>query len=84
MKLIFEYTGIEIDKESLKGKDAEEIREKTLLYLKDFYEQKMSMLDKESRKEAEKLIILQILDMQWREHLYEMDTLKTGIGLRGG
>ncbi len=26
---------------------------------------------------------MQILDNTWREHLYAMDTLKTGIGLRG-
>ena len=30
-----------------------------------------------------KIYILQILDTAWREHLYSMDTLKTGIGLRG-
>ena len=28
-------------------------------------------------------LYLQILDNAWREHLYSMDTLKTGIGLRG-
>jgi len=43
----------------------------------------MANIDPETRKELEKNIYLQTLDKLWREHLYEMDTLKTGIGLRG-
>ena len=43
----------------------------------------MSPFDSEQRKEIEKILILQVLDTEWREHLYEMDVLKTGIGLRG-
>jgi len=81
--LVREYTGVELDPETLKGKDADEIREETLKILKDFYEEKMSLFDAEQRKEIEKILILQILDNEWREHLYEMDVLKTGIGLRG-
>ena len=82
-KLVLEYTGVEINPEDLKEKDADEIRETTIKILKDFYEQKMSILNEEARKEAEKLLILEVLDREWREHLYEMDVLKTGIGLRG-
>ena len=29
------------------------------------------------------ILYLQVLDNAWREHLYQMDILKTGIGLRG-
>jgi preprotein translocase subunit SecA len=83
VKLILEYTSVEINPEELKGKDADEIRQYTLKVLKDFYEQKMSILNEEARREAEKLLILEVLDREWREHLYEMDVLKTGIGLRG-
>jgi preprotein translocase subunit SecA len=82
-KLIFEYTGVEIDENIFKGKDVEEIREESIKILKEFYEEKLLLLDEESRKKMEKLIMLETLDTQWREHLYEMDTLKTGIGLRG-
>jgi preprotein translocase subunit SecA len=81
--LIKEYTGVEIDPETLKGKDAEEIREETLKILKEAYEAKFGIFDAEQRKEIEKILMLQILDTEWREHLYEMDVLKTGIGLRG-
>ncbi len=81
--LVREWTGVEIDPSELKGKDADEIREQTLEILKQAYEEKMSVFDEEQRKEIEKILMLQILDTQWREHLYEMDVLKTGIGLRG-
>jgi preprotein translocase subunit SecA len=81
--LVREYTGIEIDPKSLEGKDAEEIREETLKILRDAYEAKFGIFDEEQRKEIEKILMLQILDTEWREHLYEMDVLKTGIGLRG-
>jgi len=83
VKLVLEYTGVEINIEDLKGKDADDIRDETIKILKEFYEQKMSILTEEGRKEAEKLLMLDVLDREWREHLYEMDVLKTGIGLRG-
>ena len=82
-RLVEEYTGVKIDIETLKGKDATDIKDETLKILRDFYEEKMSVFDSEQRREIEKILILQILDTQWREHLYEMDVLKTGIGLRG-
>ncbi|WP_194145375.1 preprotein translocase subunit SecA [Helicobacter sp. MIT 05-5294] len=47
------------------------------------YEEKMQVLDAKTRSEIEKLVYLQTLDNLWREHLYVMDNLKTGIGLRG-
>lgn len=44
---------------------------------------KCRILDEKTRNEIEKLVYLQTLDNLWREHLYVMDNLKTGIGLRG-
>ncbi|MDR2905648.1 MAG: preprotein translocase subunit SecA [Helicobacteraceae bacterium] len=37
----------------------------------------------DQRAEIERILYLQNLDELWREHLYRMDILKTGIGLRG-
>ncbi|WP_121022232.1 preprotein translocase subunit SecA [Helicobacter vulpis] len=45
------------------------------------YQAKMEHV--EERNKIERIIYLQILDNAWREHLYTMDNLKTGIGLRG-
>ena len=81
--LVKEYSGLDIDIDRFKEKEADEIREELIKILKDFYEEKMSIFDDEQRKEIEKILILQVLDSEWREHLYEMDVLKTGIGLRG-
>ncbi len=65
------------------GSSMEELREQILFSLEEDYERKMNMLETAQRKEIEKIIYLQVLDSTWREHLYTMDNLKTGIGLRG-
>ncbi len=74
---------IDFDKEIFQGKDYHDI--KTILYdiLEDSYEEKMKPLSPEQRSEVQRVLYLQVLDPQWRDHLYEMDVLKTGIGLRG-
>ena len=36
----------------------------------------------EQMRNTERMIILPVIDQKWREHLYEMDYLKEGIGLR--
>ena len=33
-------------------------------------------------RELERRVVLSVLDRKWREHLYEMDYLQEGIGLR--
>src|SRR5262249_58167546 len=37
----------------------------------------------EVMREVERRVVLSVLDRKWREHLYEMDHLREGIGLRG-
>jgi preprotein translocase subunit SecA len=81
--LIKEELRIEIDPEQLKGKDATNIAEMITNMMETLYEEKMAPIDPEQRKEIERILYLQVLDPQWRDHLYEMDVLKTGIGLRG-
>ena len=44
--------------------------------------QKMSKVGDKQKSEIERILYLQILDNAYREHLYAMDTLKTGIGNR--
>lgn len=65
------------------GKEIDELRVMLTKMINDVYEEKMEPLEKEQRDEVERVLYLQILDQQWRDHLYEMDVLKTGIGLRG-
>jgi preprotein translocase subunit SecA len=60
-----------------------ELREKVLKTMKDAYEDKEKILGIERMREFERVIMLQIIDTQWKDHLLGMDYLKEGIGLRG-
>jgi preprotein translocase subunit SecA len=46
------------------------------------YEKRESELGAEVLRELERKVLLSVLDRRWREHLYEMDYLQEGIGLR--
>ena len=46
------------------------------------YEKRESDLSSTVMRELERKILLSVLDRKWREHLYEMDYLQEGIGLR--
>ncbi|WP_086306767.1 preprotein translocase subunit SecA [Campylobacter devanensis] len=81
--VVKENSLIDIDPNELKGLDFNELKGLIIDKLAADYELKMSQIDIEQRKGIEKLLYLQILDAAWREHLYQMDILKTGIGLRG-
>ncbi|MGC5563420.1 preprotein translocase subunit SecA [Streptomyces sp. FR-108] len=51
----------------------------------DIYEQysaREEQLGSEIMRELERRVVLSVLDRKWREHLYEMDYLQEGIGLR--
>ncbi|MCG3715274.1 SEC-C domain-containing protein, partial [Aliarcobacter butzleri] len=72
-----------ISVEDIKKESYEELEEHLISILKDVYDKKMSVTSLEQKSEIERILYLQILDSAWREHLYAMDTLKTGIGLRG-
>lgn len=80
---IYEQSGLKIDEQELSGLDYNALSEKLEQIITSDYEAKMSPINKDSRQSIEKMLYLQILDRAWREHLYQMDTLKAGIGLRG-
>jgi preprotein translocase subunit SecA len=46
------------------------------------YDKRQSDLSAEVLRELERKVLLSVLDRKWREHLYEMDYLQEGIGLR--
>ena len=81
--IILADCGEEIDESELKGLEYDELIEKLAQIFEVRYNEKMSVLNEDQRKEIEKILYLQVLDNAWREHLYQMDILKTGIGLRG-
>ena len=81
--LIKEELRIEVDHQYFVDKEADELKAMITEMMENIYEEKMSQLEPEQRQEIERILYLQVLDPQWRDHLYEMDVLKTGIGLRG-
>jgi preprotein translocase subunit SecA len=81
--LIKEELRIDVDHRYFSDKEVEELEAMIMEMLENVYEEKMSQLEPAQRQEIERILYLQVLDPQWRDHLYEMDVLKTGIGLRG-
>jgi preprotein translocase subunit SecA len=51
--------------------------------VKASYEEKEKLVGADLLRRVERDIMLQIVDAQWKDHLYSLDHLKEGIGLRG-
>ena len=66
----------------LEGKSREDIREMTVEAIMDFYTAKEERLTSETMRELERVVMLRVIDRRWIDHLYELDHLKEGIGLR--
>ncbi|EAH5903950.1 preprotein translocase subunit SecA [Campylobacter upsaliensis] len=73
----------EINEADFKELDLVALEEKLSEILERSYEEKMAQVATEQLRNIERILYLQVLDNAWREHLYQMDILKTGIGLRG-
>lgn len=61
---------------------SDEMSEKLARSAVEVYRRKESVLGKDVMRELERMVILRVIDEKWRDHLYEMDQLKDGIGLR--
>jgi preprotein translocase subunit SecA len=64
------------------GLTAEYIAESIKDDIQEQYEARETQLGSEIMRELERRVVLSVLDRKWREHLYEMDYLQEGIGLR--
>ncbi|MDQ1603620.1 MAG: preprotein translocase subunit SecA [Actinomycetota bacterium] len=62
---------------------AEFIAEELKADAQSAYDRREETLGEETMREVERRVVLSVLDRKWREHLYEMDYLQEGIGLRG-
>ena len=65
------------------GLNRNEIREEIAKKNRDRYESKEQIVGPDLMRTHERIIMLQVVDSQWKDHLYAMDHLKEGIGLRG-
>jgi preprotein translocase subunit SecA len=71
-----------LKEDDLKDKDPQELKELVLRDAHEAYNAKEAELGEETMRRAERLVMLNVLDAAWRDHLYEMDYLREGIGLR--
>jgi preprotein translocase subunit SecA len=67
------------ERDSLSG---EFLAERLETDAQEAYERREEELGSEAMRELERRVVLSVLDRKWREHLYEMDYLQEGIGLR--
>jgi preprotein translocase subunit SecA len=73
-----DYAGIDFD-----AADTQDIRDALWTRVVGKYEEKEKIVPREIMEKVEKDLLLQIVDGQWKDHLYSLDHLKEGIGLRG-
>jgi preprotein translocase subunit SecA len=64
------------------GINQSELFERIFAAAQEHYRQKEQQLGEKLMRQIERLAMLRVIDERWREHLYEMDHLKEGIGLR--
>ena len=82
---IFTRFGVDIAAE---GVDAEKLNRQELgdaIFdkLKERYEAKEQLIGLDAMRHHERIIMLSVIDQQWKDHLLSMDHLREGIGLRG-
>jgi len=65
------------------GLSADQISDELWTRVKGSYEEKEQQVGPEVLRTLEKQVALNIVDVQWKDHLYSLDHLKEGIGLRG-
>jgi len=82
---IFTRFGVDILAEGVKPESMsrQELGDAIFGKLKDRYDAKEKLIGPDAMRYHERMIMLSVIDAQWKDHLRDMDHLKEGIGLRG-
>jgi preprotein translocase subunit SecA len=82
---IFTRFGVDILAEGIKPDtlNRQELGDAIFDKLKERYDAKEKLIGPEAMRYHERMMMLSVLDQQWKDHLLNMDHLKEGIGLRG-
>jgi len=82
---IFTRFGVDILAEGIKPEtlNRQELGDAIFAKLKERYEAKEKLIGPDAMRYHERMIMLSVIDQQWKDHLRDMDHLKEGIGLRG-
>ncbi len=75
--------GAKIDVEQVQQMSRAEMEEYIVELLTARYQEKEDIVGPEVMRHTERMIMLQVIDDQWKDHLLSMDHLKQGINLRG-
>lgn len=84
MPVILDWDQVRETISKLKGEKAFiALRDLIVDNVNNFYDIFEKRIGSDAIRQIERRVVLAVLDRKWREHLYEMDYLKDGIGLRG-
>ncbi len=75
--------GVKINPNDSAQMSRAEIEAHILAMLTSRYDEKEAMIGADLLRQTEQMIMLNVIDNQWKDHLLSMDHLKEGIGLRG-
>ncbi|MBZ5507068.1 MAG: preprotein translocase subunit SecA [Acidobacteriia bacterium] len=84
-KFLVEQFGLDMSKSGIDANqlNRQELGDQIFEKLKELYEAKEKQLSADAMRYHERMIMLSVLDTQWKDHLLSMDHLKEGINLRG-
>jgi preprotein translocase subunit SecA len=82
---VFTRFGVDFIAEGVKAEtlNRQELGDAIFEKLKERYDAKEKLIGPEAMRHHERMIMLSVIDQQWKDHLLSMDHLKEGIGLRG-
>jgi preprotein translocase subunit SecA len=67
--------------EEIRSGDYEKVEKKLIEVIQGLYEAREKQLGEHAMRGLEKYLLLEAIDSKWKDHLYAMDELKSGIGL---
>ncbi|MFH0877194.1 MAG: preprotein translocase subunit SecA, partial [Candidatus Omnitrophota bacterium] len=73
---------LSVDKEALSTLLPENIAEILKERMKGFYGEKEKTVGPEHMRQLERMVMLHVIDTRWKDHLYSIDVMREGIGLR--
>jgi preprotein translocase subunit SecA len=84
-KFLVEQFGLDMAKHGIDPDqlNRQELGDQIFEKLKELYDAKEKQIGADAMRYHERMIMLSVLDTQWKDHLLNMDHLKEGIGLRG-
>jgi preprotein translocase subunit SecA len=75
--------GAKIETTEFASMNRQEIEDRIVERLAQRYQEKEDLIGPDTMRQTERIVMLQVIDDQWKDHLLSMDHLKEGIHLRG-